>query len=74
MLLTVGPEAVPLAEAFAAQTSPQTETHATETADEVNSLLPEIIEPGDTLFLKGSWGSGVWKVADFIIESARKVT
>lgn len=74
VLLTVGPEAVPLAEAFAAQTSPQTETHATETADEVNSLLPEIIEPGDTLFLKGSWGSGVWKVADFIIESARKVT
>ncbi len=33
-------------------------------ADWATQVLPEVLEPGDTVFLKGSYGSGVWQVAD----------
>lgn len=39
-----------------------------ETPSEVLHVLPELLADGDTVFLKGSYGSGVWKVADALLE------
>lgn len=36
-------------------------------AERATSLLPHMIESGDTVFLKGSYGSGVWQVADALL-------
>ncbi len=63
VLVGVGQATAAISKALPAET----EIHATEHPDEVISLLPEIIESGDTLFLKGSWGSGVWNVADAVL-------
>lgn len=41
-------------------------------AQQALSVLPEILADGDTIFLKGSYGSGVWKVSDALMQGSQR--
>jgi UDP-N-acetylmuramoyl-tripeptide--D-alanyl-D-alanine ligase len=58
VLVTVGPLAVAMAEGFDGQ------TYAVADAGEAAALLPEVLEPGDVVLVKGSRGVGLEVVAE----------
>lgn len=60
VLITVGEGAEPIAEPLRGKA----DIHHFETAKEAGDLLRNLVQPGDFVFLKGSNGSGVWKIAD----------
>lgn len=60
ILITVGDGAQPIAEALRGKA----EIHHFDTAEEAYELLKSTVRSGDYVFLKGSNGSGVWKIAD----------
>lgn len=64
VLIGVGIGTIPLVNAVG------TQCEAVHCADEASAwqLLPELTQPGDSFFLKGSLGSGVWKIADRLVE------
>jgi UDP-N-acetylmuramoyl-tripeptide--D-alanyl-D-alanine ligase len=60
LLVTVGPRAAHMEG-----------DHAVADADEAAALLPELLEDGDTVLVKGSRGVGLEVVADALVEQAR---
>jgi UDP-N-acetylmuramoyl-tripeptide--D-alanyl-D-alanine ligase len=62
VLVTVGPLAVAMGEAFAGQ------TYAVADAAEAAAILPELLEPGDVVLVKGSRGVGLEVVAEALRE------
>jgi UDP-N-acetylmuramoyl-tripeptide--D-alanyl-D-alanine ligase len=58
MLVTVGPLAAAMGDAF------DGETYAVADAGEAAALLPEVLEPGDVVLVKGSRGVGLEVVAE----------
>jgi UDP-N-acetylmuramoyl-tripeptide--D-alanyl-D-alanine ligase len=62
VLVTVGPRAVAIGEAFAGQ------TYAVADAVEAAGILPELLEPGDVVLVKGSRGVGLEVVAEALRE------
>jgi UDP-N-acetylmuramoyl-tripeptide--D-alanyl-D-alanine ligase len=63
MLVTVGPLATAIAERFRGEAYPVAD------ASEAASLLPELLEPGDVVLVKGSRGVGLELVSESLIES-----
>lgn len=70
VVICVGAEAVSLAEV----TASHAETYICEDYREALRLLPGIIKSADTVFLKGSSGSEVWKIADTIVNESTTVS
>jgi UDP-N-acetylmuramoyl-tripeptide--D-alanyl-D-alanine ligase len=62
LLLTVGPRAVAIGHAF------DGESHAVADAHEAAAILPELLEPGDVVLVKGSRGVGLEVVAETLRE------
>ncbi len=62
LLVTVGPLAAAMLDAYAG------EAQAVADAAEAASMLPELIEPGDTVLVKGSRGVGLEAVAEALAE------
>jgi UDP-N-acetylmuramoyl-tripeptide--D-alanyl-D-alanine ligase len=62
VLVTVGPRAVAIGEAFDGQ------TYAVADAAEAVAILPELLEPGDVVLVKGSRGVGLEVVAEALRE------
>jgi UDP-N-acetylmuramoyl-tripeptide--D-alanyl-D-alanine ligase len=63
VLVTVGPLASAIAEQFGG------EAYAVADAGEAAALLPELLEPGDVVLVKGSRGVGLELVSEALIES-----
>lgn len=63
LLVTVGPRAAAMLEAY------DGEGHAVADAGEAAALLPELVEPGDTVLVKASRGVGLEVVAQALAES-----
>jgi UDP-N-acetylmuramoyl-tripeptide--D-alanyl-D-alanine ligase len=63
VLVTVGPLAAAIAERFGG------EEYAVADAGEAASLVPEVIEPGDVVLVKGSRGVGLELVSESLSES-----
>jgi UDP-N-acetylmuramoyl-tripeptide--D-alanyl-D-alanine ligase len=63
VLVTVGPLAAAAAAAFGGE-------NAVATAAEAAALLPHLLEPGDTVLVKGSRGVGLEVVADALAEKS----
>jgi UDP-N-acetylmuramoyl-tripeptide--D-alanyl-D-alanine ligase len=66
VLVTVGPRAAAMAEGVA-RTGGATELHAVTDASQAAALVPELLEPGDTVLLKGSRGVGLEAVAEALV-------
>ena len=64
MLVTVGPRAVAMLDAF------DGESYAVADANEAASLVEEILEPTDVMLVKGSRGVGLEVVAAALMEGA----
>jgi UDP-N-acetylmuramyl pentapeptide synthase len=62
VLVTVGPLAVASGHAFDGT------TYAVADADEAAAILPELLEPGDVVLVKGSRGVGLEVVAEALRE------
>jgi UDP-N-acetylmuramoyl-tripeptide--D-alanyl-D-alanine ligase len=62
VLVTVGPLAVAMADGFEGQ------SYAVADAGEAATLLPEVLEPGDAVLVKGSRGVGLEVVAEALRE------
>jgi UDP-N-acetylmuramoyl-tripeptide--D-alanyl-D-alanine ligase len=67
LLVTVGEESAAMADAFAG------ETVSVADAGEAAALLPELVQPGDVILVKGSRGIGLEVVAD-ALSAARERT
>jgi UDP-N-acetylmuramoyl-tripeptide--D-alanyl-D-alanine ligase len=67
VLVTVGPLAVAMLEGFAGAAG---EGHAVADAGEAALLLGELLEPGDTVLVKGSRGVGLEVVVEALAEGA----
>lgn len=63
-LVTLGAGALPLAEAV----PPGTEVSSASTPEEALDLLDPELRDGDVVLVKGSNGSGAWRVADALVE------
>ncbi|HEY7962219.1 MAG TPA: UDP-N-acetylmuramoyl-tripeptide--D-alanyl-D-alanine ligase [Solirubrobacteraceae bacterium] len=68
LLLTVGPLAAAMGEAF---TAPATEVHALADAPAAAELLGNLLRPRDTVLVKGSRGVGLERVAETLLAGAR---
>ena len=64
LLVTVGPRAAAMLDAY------DGEGHAVADAGEAAALLPELVEPGDTVLVKASRGVGLEVVAQALAEHA----
>ena len=64
ILVTVGDLSVAMADAF------EGETHSVADASEAAALVPELLQPGDTVLVKASRGIGLEVVADALVEEA----
>lgn len=64
IVVAVGAGAAPVVRALESVA----QTHMCADYNEALALIPTIVRTGDTLFLKGSLGSQVWRVADGILE------
>jgi UDP-N-acetylmuramoyl-tripeptide--D-alanyl-D-alanine ligase len=62
LLVTVGPRAAAMLDAY------DGEGHAVADAGEAAALLPELVEPGDTVLIKASRGVGLEVVAQALAE------
>lgn len=60
VLIAVGPGARPIAQPLVGHA----EVRDCADADAARSLLEEVVRPGDAVLVKGSNGSGVWKMAE----------
>lgn len=63
VLVTVGERAQIIAQSL----SQRAQCHHFDSADEAGGVLKELLRKGDVVFLKGSHGSGVWRIADDLI-------
>lgn len=70
VLLTVGPMAKHIESAYSALKR-DGESHQVMDATAAGRLLQEIVRPGDLILVKGSHGSGLWKLAQEIEERGR---
>jgi len=68
VLVTVGPRAAAIAEGFADR-RPRPEHHAVADASEAAALVPDLLEPGDAVLIKGSRGVELERVAERLVES-----
>lgn len=79
LLITVGDEAKSMGGHFLSKmteisektdgsTVSHAETHHVASAEEAAKLLLGLSKSGDAIFLKGSNGSGVWRVADYLLK------
>jgi UDP-N-acetylmuramyl pentapeptide synthase len=64
LLVTVGPRAVAMLDSF------DGEGHAVADADEAAALLGELLQPGDTVLVKGSRGVGLEAVVEALSAGA----
>ena len=64
LLVTVGPLAAAMLDAY------DGEAQAVADAAEAASMVPELLEPGDTVLVKGSRGVGLEAVAEALAEDA----
>ena len=60
VVITVGEQAKPIY----AMVSDHAEAQHVENADKALRVVKQVISPGDTVLIKGSNGSGVWRIAD----------
>lgn len=70
VLLTVGPMAKHIESAYTALKH-DGESHQVMDATAAHRLLQEVVRPGDLILVKGSHGSGLWKLAQDIEERGR---
>lgn len=60
LVITVGKEAEPIYQTV----SHHAEAQHCENAEQALKVIRQVLTPGDTVLIKGSNGSGVWKIAD----------
>ncbi|MDO5719974.1 MAG: UDP-N-acetylmuramoyl-tripeptide--D-alanyl-D-alanine ligase [Actinomycetaceae bacterium] len=64
LLITVGKGA----REIAAPMQGRAECHHFDNAEEATELLKSVLQPDDVVFLKGSQNSGVWRIADDLVQ------
>ena len=65
-VIALGPVAAPILEAQ----GPDCAASLAHTTDEALTALQAAVRPGDVVLLKGSYGSGVWRLADALLGTA----
>ena len=69
VLITIGPLMAEMAQSLMAQSLAGGIDHrATNTPDDATARLRDAIRDGDRIFIKGSNGSGAWRVATVILD------
>lgn len=67
VLVAVAPGAAPIAAGAAAQDPDRAADHTVADVDAARTLLDSLVRPGDVVLVKGSNGSGLWRLADDLV-------